>query len=99
MRQPPAKWRECFPTENDLGDRVRAKNFHPIKHTRLPRCVHGRAGTIESLHGCHVFSETNALGQGEKPQWLYSVRFNARELWGPDAVDAWEPYLEAEQAP
>jgi hypothetical protein len=37
---------------------------------------------------------------------LYTVRFNARDLWGPDAdsnlsvtVDAWEPYLEpAEQA-
>ena len=64
-------------------------------------------GMIESLHGCHVFPDTNALGQGENPQWLYTVRFNARDLWGADAdpnlsvsVDAWEPYLEpAEQVP
>ncbi len=39
--------------------------------------------------------------QGENPQWLYTVRFDARDLWGPEAdqmlkvsVDAWEPYLE-----
>jgi len=53
------------------------------------------------MNGCHVFPDTNALGQGENPHWLYTVRFDARDLWGPDAdpmlkvsVDAWEPYLE-----
>ena len=95
------------PARFRIGDRIRAKNIHPTTHTRLPRYVRGRAGIIESLHGCHVFPDTNALGQGENPQWLYTVRFNARDLWGPDAdpnlsvsVDAWEPYLEpAEQVP
>ena len=93
------------PARFRIGDRIRAKNIHPTTHTRLPRYVRGRAGMIESLHGCHVFPDTNAVGQGENPQWLYTVRFNARDLWGPDAdpnlsvsVDAWEPYLEpAEQ--
>ncbi|NNF78362.1 MAG: nitrile hydratase subunit beta, partial [Rhizobiales bacterium] len=39
--------------------------------------------------------------EGEDPQWLYSVRFKATELWGDGAnrndhvhVDCWEPYLE-----
>ena len=48
-----------------------------------------------------VFADTHAQGLGEQPQWLYTVRFDNRELWGPDAdptvkvsVDAWEPYLE-----
>lgn len=90
-----------------VGDRVRAKNINPISHTRLPRYVRGRPGVIERLHGCHVFPDTNALGKGENPQWLYTVRFDARDLWGPEAdqmlkisVDAWEPYLEpADQAP
>jgi nitrile hydratase len=89
-----------------IGVPVRARNIHPKTHTRLPRYVRGRAGTIESLHGCHVFPDTNALGQGENPQWLYTVRFNALDLWGADAdpslsvsVDAWESYLEpAEEA-
>jgi nitrile hydratase len=42
----------------------------------LPRYVRGRPGTIERLCGCHVFPDTNALGQGENPQWLYTVRFD-----------------------
>jgi nitrile hydratase len=53
------------------------------------------------MHGCHVFPDVHAHGGGEDPQWLYSVRFDARELWGADAdptvavsVDAFEPYLE-----
>ena len=94
------------PARFRIGDRVRAKNIHPTSHTRLPRYVRGRPGIIERLHGCHVFPDTNALGKGENPQWLYTVRFDARDLWGPEAdqllkvsVDAWEPYLEpADQA-
>ena len=84
-----------------IGDRVRMKNINPPTHTRLPRYVRGRVGTIELLHGCHVFPDTNSLGQGENPQWLYTVSFAGPELWGADAdptvkvsVDAWESYLE-----
>jgi nitrile hydratase subunit beta len=97
------------PTERDptapalfaIGDRVRTKMIDPPTHTRLPRYVRGRVGTIELLHGCHVFPDTNSLGQGENPQWLYTVSFSGAELWGPEAdpttrvsVDAWEYYLE-----
>jgi nitrile hydratase len=83
------------------GDRVRARNLHPEGHTRLPRYVRGRVGTVVLVHGCHVFPDSNAHGGGEDPQWLYTVRFDGRELWGPDAdptvavsTDAFEPYLE-----
>jgi nitrile hydratase subunit beta len=82
------------------GDRVRTKNINPVTHTRLPRYVRGHTGTIERMIGCHVFPDSNATGAGENPQWLYTVRFDGRELWGADAdptvqisVDAWEPYL------
>jgi nitrile hydratase len=85
-----------------VGDRVRAGNLHPETHTRLPRYVRGHVGTVESVHGAHVFPDTHAHGLGEQPQWLYTVRFDARELWGEDAdptvrvsTDAFEPYLEA----
>ena len=52
------------------------------------------------VHGTHVFPDSNAHGGGENPQWLYTVRFSAAELWGKDTKDAvcidlWEPYLEA----
>ena len=84
-----------------IGDRVRARNIHPRGHTRLPRYVRGHVGVIDRLHGCHVFPDSNAHGKGENPQWLYTVRFTGRELWGERAdatssisVDAWESYLE-----
>lgn len=83
------------------GDAVRAKNIQPLTHTRLPAYVRGHIGTIERVIGCHVFPDSNAIGAGENPQWLYTVRFDGRELWGAHAdatvrvsIDAWEPYLE-----
>jgi nitrile hydratase beta subunit len=97
------------PTERDasrpalfaVGARIRAKTINPPGHTRLPRYVRGHVGVIERIHGCHVFPDSNASGAGEDPQWLYTVSFGGRELWGDGAdpsvqisVDAWEPYLE-----
>ncbi|MDA0162541.1 nitrile hydratase subunit beta [Solirubrobacter ginsenosidimutans] len=87
------------PARFAVGDRVRTRNTHPHTHTRLPRYARGRVGTVERLHGTHVFPDSNAHFAGEDPQWLYTVRFTARELWGSDApdsvsIDAFEPYLE-----
>ena len=65
-----------------VGDRVRTRNIHPHTHTRLPRYARGKVGTVERVHGCHVFPDSNARFDGEDPQWLYTVRFSARELWG-----------------
>ena len=84
-----------------VGTRVRARNINPSGHTRLPRYVRGHLGTVVRVHGTHVFPDTNAHGQGENPQPLYNVRFDAAELWGPEApandrlyIDLWEDYLE-----
>lgn len=89
------------PAKFKSGDKVRAKNIHPATHTRLPRYVRGHVGVVESDHGCHVFPDSAATDLGEHPQWLYTVVFDGRELWGPDAdpavkvsIDAFEPYLE-----
>lgn len=89
------------PARFAVGDRVRARNMHPVTHTRLPRYVRGHIGTIELVHGTHVFADSHAADGAENPQWLYTVRFDGRELWGESAdptvrvsVDAWEPYLE-----
>ncbi len=83
-----------------LGDAVRTKVMNPATHTRLPRYARGRRGTVVRVHGAHVYPDQSGVGQGESPQWLYTVRFDARELWGVDTtasaihVDCWEPYLE-----
>ena len=89
------------PARFKAGDRVRTRNMHPKTHTRLPRYARGRTGVIEIVRGCHVFPDTVAIGQGENPQWLYTVRFDVHELWGESAdpalkvsIEAWEPYLE-----
>lgn len=89
------------PPRFSAGDRVRARNTHPPTHTRLPLYVRDHVGTVERVHDPHVFPDTHAHGLGEEPQWLYTVRFDARELWGDAAdptvqvsTDAFEPYLE-----
>ncbi|WP_323771069.1 nitrile hydratase subunit beta [Antarctobacter sp.] len=88
------------------GDRVRTR--HPARnvmvdggHTRLPGYAAGLVGTVELLHGCHVFPDANAHDLGERPEPLYTVVFDAGEVWGAaespgDTVscDLWESYLE-----
>ncbi|MGA2392150.1 MAG: nitrile hydratase subunit beta [Candidatus Lustribacter sp.] len=89
------------PARFAAGDRVRTRNLNPVTHTRLPRYARGKTGVVEAIRGCHVYPDTAAIGAGENPQWLYTVVFDARELWGDDAdpatrvsIEAFEPYLE-----
>ena len=49
----------------------------------------------------HVYPDTAALGDHEHAEWLYTVVFSARELWGEAAdptvkvsIEAFEPYLD-----
>ena len=90
-----------LPAAFHAGDRIRARNLNPPGHTRLPRYVRGREGTVLEDRGIFVFPDTNAHFLGEHPQHLYSVRFAGRELWGEEAperdfvyLDLWESYLE-----
>ncbi len=84
-----------------VGETVRTRNISPTTHTRLPRYSRGKLGLVTSDHGGFVFPDSNAIGEGESPKRLYTVRFAARELWGERAhqhdtvsLDLWEPYLE-----
>jgi nitrile hydratase subunit beta len=86
----------------DLGARVRARNLEIPGHTRLARYVRGKVGVVTAHHGCHVFPDTFAHDRGEHPQPLYTVRFEASELWGENVsrrdcvyIDLWEAYLES----
>jgi nitrile hydratase beta subunit len=85
-----------------VGEAVRTRVMHPTGHTRLPRYARGKAGVVDRVHGVHVLPDANAHGEGERPEWLYTVRFTGRELWGQDAdptvtvtVEAWESYLDS----
>jgi nitrile hydratase beta subunit len=93
--RPPA-----HPAKFKPGDLVQTRNLNPVTHTRLPRYARDKCGIVEAVRGCHVYPDTVAIGQGEQPQWLYTVVFSGRELWGADAdpsisvsIEAFEPYL------
>jgi nitrile hydratase beta subunit len=87
------------------GDRVVARNLNPTGHTRLPRYVRGKRGLIHRDWGTYVFADSYAHHAGDREQHVYSVTFEARELWGDQApdkdtlrIDLWEDYLVADRA-
>lgn len=89
------------PARFKAGDNVRTRNFHVQGHTRLPRYARGKVGLVEAVRDGFVFPDSNAHGQGENPQWVYTVVFDGKEIWGEGSdpsltvsVDAWESYLE-----
>jgi nitrile hydratase len=86
-----------------VGDPVRARNWQPRGHTRLPAYARGRRGVVAIVHPAFVLPDTNAHGHGENPEHVYSVRFEGAELWGDSAepgtcvhLDCFESYLEAD---
>lgn len=96
----PANRPETKPARFKVGDKVTTRNINPETHTRLARYLRGRTGEIAMVHGFHVLPDSSAHGHGDDPQWLYSVRFSARELWGEDRnrndhvhADLWETYF------
>jgi nitrile hydratase subunit beta len=94
------------PAQFALGQRVRAQPIAHGGHTRLPRYVWGKVGTVTQLHGAHVYADRHAIRRDapfdDSPEWLYGVSFDGAELWGDVAepqssmsVDIWEPHLVA----
>jgi len=88
------------------GDAVVVRNLNPTGHTRAPRYIRDKRGTIGRDYGVFIFPDSNAMGQGKAPRHLYSVRFEGTEVWGAktgdeeaparDALylDLWDSYLE-----
>ena len=72
--------------------RPRAHAEHPSADA-TPGCratCAAKSGVVELVHGCHAFPDSVAIGRGDDPQWLYTVVFDGREIWGADA----DPTLE-----
>ncbi len=84
-----------------VGQQVRAKDMHPTGHTRLPRYVRGRVGTVERILPAAVLPDTNAHFIAENAQHCYQVAFDSKDLWGTDSedfvlhIDLFDSYLEA----
>ena len=82
-----------------VGNKVIVKNEHPTYHNRVPRYVRGRQGVICHHHGVHIFEDQ--IGQDIGQQHLYTVMFEATELWGSRAhsrdrnyVELWDYHLQ-----
>jgi nitrile hydratase beta subunit len=88
------------PPAFNVGDTVRTRDLDPAGHTRLPRYVRRRTGTVAAILPAQVFPDSAAHFLGEDPQHVYAVEFASAELWGPGAepfsltIDLYEPYLE-----
>ena len=90
-----------IPPKFNAGDAIIARNINPPHHTRIPRYLRGKRGTVEQDHGIFLLPDANAHGGPDKPQHVYSVRFSARELWGEDApandtlyIDLFDDYMD-----
>ena len=87
------------PAKFASGDRVTVSSGPSLGHTRRPGYVRGRTGTIATFHGSYVYPDTNAMGDGEGAEYVYTVEFSGEELWGAEGanstvyIDLWEPYL------
>jgi nitrile hydratase beta subunit len=82
----------------EVGHRVRVREWHPLGHTRAPRYVQGKRGTVVRLDGVSSLPDVEYHCDERRHEPTYSVRFEATELWGqagdPVHVDLWESYLE-----
>lgn len=84
-----------------VGQTVRVRPEVSTTHTRRAGYIRGRVGEVVAAHGAYVYPDSNALGLGEDPHHLYTVRFTASELWGDEPgaanslvhIDLWQPYL------
>ena len=81
-----------------VGDAVQVRDWHPVGHTRAPRYVRGKRGTVVRLDGVFSVPDVACHCDLKRREPTYSIRFEAGELWGEpgDAVhvDLWQCYLE-----
>lgn len=89
------------PPKFKIGDEIRAKNMHPIGHTRLPRYCRGKAGIIDFVYDYWRVDDTPPAGEDHAIEPLYRIKFEAKTLWGEEAepnqvlyIDMFESYLE-----
>ncbi len=82
-----------------VGDAVLTRRMVSTGHTRIPGYAQGKRGSVHALRGVYDLLDLKVQGI-LKPEPVYTVGFNARELWGDYAespqrvyIDLWESYL------
>jgi hypothetical protein len=89
----------AVPPGFSVGCWIRTRNINPLGHTRLPRYLRGKTGRIERYLGVFRFADDYARDLATVAH-VYAVRFDGREIWGPDAeqniavyLDVYEQYI------
>ena len=66
----------------------------------LPRYIRDKKGVIENDLGVFHLPDSRAAGTGDQAQHMYTVRFDAREVWGVEApandslrITLWDDYM------
>jgi nitrile hydratase len=75
--------------------------MNPLHHTRIPRYVRDKRGTIHEVQQVFLLPDTHAYAGPDTPERVYTVGFSARELWGDEApardslyLDMFDSYLD-----
>ncbi|MFN2460948.1 MAG: SH3-like domain-containing protein [Candidatus Velthaea sp.] len=84
-----------------VGDAVITSGANPAGHNRLPRYLRAKRGRVVAIRGRFPLADLRAAGADAPPEMLYTIAFEAREVWQSDAepnavlhADLWESYLE-----
>jgi hypothetical protein len=84
-----------------IGDAVVTSGANPNGHNRLPRYLRAKRGRVVAIRGSFPLADLRAAGRPAPPEMLYTVAFDAREVWHDSAepnetihADLWESYLE-----
>jgi hypothetical protein len=98
-RAAPPAGAPVMPARFTAGQMVRVGNPVTPGHTRVPRYIRNRRGTVVRRSAWPHPAESAATGRYGPLEHVYSVAFDARDLFGPDAdhvvvVDVWERDLE-----
>ncbi len=83
-----------------VGDTVVTSTANPAGHNRLPRYLRGKRGRVVALRGAFPLADLRAEGLTVPPEMLYTVAFDAADVWGTSAepretlhAELWESYL------
>lgn len=83
-----------------IGTSVRTLRHGKSGHTRLPAYARDANGVVVACHNAWVYPDSHAHGEGEAPEYLYTVEFSAKTLFGQDCesdttvcLDLFESYL------
>ena len=97
----PEDARAASPPRYRVGEQVRVRQLRRPGHTRVPRFVRGRVGTVLHVAPRFPYPDANAHDLPTREESTYHVEFAASQLWPGEGapgesvvVDLWETYLE-----